>query len=170
MDCGLLREDDPIELVAGHLVVKEPQHAAHATACRLVARALERAFAGEWDVRSRLPLALDPESEPEPDVCVVAGGPRDYAIDHPARPALVVEVSASRLAFDREDKASLYARAGIPEYWIVNLLDRRLEVYRRPAGPGAPWRYRDVAVLDAAGEVAPLAAPAARIRVADLLP
>jgi Uma2 family endonuclease len=173
LECGLVHEDDPIELIEGCLVVKEPQHAPHATACRLVARALDQAFAGDWDVRSGLPLALDTESEPEPDVSVVAGGPRDYLADHPARPVLVVEVSSSSLAFDRRHKASLYARAGIAEYWIVNLAERCLEVYRDPVPPAGPtdtWRYGGAAVLRAGEAVTPLAAPAAGIPVADLLP
>ena len=173
LECGLVREDDAIELVDGHLVVKEPQHAVHATACRLVARALDRAFTGDWDVRSGLPLAVDAESEPEPDVSVVAGGPRDYLADHPARPVLVVEVSSSRLAFDRRHKARVYARAGIAEYWIVNLTERCLEVYREPGAPAGVRddpRYGAVSVLRPGEDVTPLAAPAARISVADLLP
>ena len=173
LECGVVHEDDPIELIEGHLVVKEPQHASHATACRLVTRALDRAFAGNWDVRPGLPLALDPESEPEPDVSVVPGGPRDYLVDHPARPVLVVEVSLSRLAFDRRHKASVYARAGIAEYWIVNLAERCLEVYREPVAPealGDEWRYGRAAVLAASGAVTPLAAPRASIAIADLLP
>ena len=173
MDCGLFREGDPVELVGGHLVVKEPQHTPHATAVRLVARALEAVFTGGWDVRAGLPIALDPDSEPEPDVSVVRGGPRDYLEDHPARPVLVVEVAASSLAFDRRHKGSLYARAGLPDYWIVNLVDRRLEVNREPApDPAAEygWSYRTVVVLSPRDLVAPLAAPRFSVRVADLLP
>ncbi len=89
-------------------------------------------------------MALDDESEPEPDISVVAGDPRDYRDAHPQRPALVVEVALSRLSFDREHKGSLYARAGIADYWIVNLPDRRVEVYRDPvpdAGAVFGWRY-----------------------------
>ncbi|MGH7392168.1 MAG: Uma2 family endonuclease [Candidatus Rokuibacteriota bacterium] len=119
LDCGLLREGDPVELVGGHLVVREPQHAPHAAATRLVVQALEAVFTGPFDVRAGLPVALDPESEPEPDVAVVRGAPRDYLEDHPARPVLVVEVAHSSLAFDRRYKASLYARAG-----LARLLDR----------------------------------------------
>ena len=173
LECGLVHEDDPIELIGGRLVVKEPQHASHATACRLVTQALDRVFVGDWDVRPGLPLALDPESEPEPDVSVVIGRPRDYLADHPARPVLVVEVSLSRLAFDRRHKASLYARAGIAEYWIVNLPERCLEVFRDPVAPAGPeddWHYGGASVLRAGETVTPLAAPAASIPIADLLP
>jgi Uma2 family endonuclease len=173
MDCGLLREGDPVELVGGHLVVKEPQHASHAAAIRLVTKALEAVFGAGWDVRAGLPIALDPESEPEPDVSVVRGGPRDYLADHPARPALVVEIASSSLAFDRRYKGSLYARAGLPDYWILNLVDRRLEVNREPlSDPAAElgWSYRKVVVLGPRDLVEPLAAPQRRVRVADLLP
>jgi Uma2 family endonuclease len=119
-----------------------------------------------------LPIALDPESEPEPDLAVVSGGPRDYT-DHPSRPALVVEVADSSLALDREHKGSLYARARLPEYWIVNLVGRVLEVYREPgldAGAQYGWAYRALLTLRADEHVTPLAAPSARIPVADLLP
>lgn len=173
LDCGLLREDDPVELVGGHLVVREPQHTPHATATQLVVQALGAVFTRPFHVRAGLPVALDPESEPEPDVAVVRGAPRDYLEDHPARPVLVVEVASSSLAFDRGYKASLYARAGLADYWIVNLIDRQLEVYREPTStPEAEfgWAYRQVTFLQPEALVAPLALPDSRIRVADLLP
>ena len=79
------------------------------------------------------PVALDDESEPEPDVAVVPGQWDDYSDAHPARPVLVVEVADSRLSFDQKHKGSLYARAHLADYWILNLVDRVLEVYRQPA-------------------------------------
>jgi Uma2 family endonuclease len=124
-------------------------------------------------VRGQGPLALDEESEPEPDVAVVAGSFRDYVTGHPSRPALVVEVSESSLALDRDHKGSLYARAGLVDYWIVNLVDRTLEVYRDPVPDEAAsfgWRYRSVEVLRGEASVSPLASPGARIRVSDVLP
>jgi Uma2 family endonuclease len=135
--------------------------------------ALARALGPAWEVRSQGPIALDDASEPEPDVAVVRGGPRDYAEAHPADPVLVVEVALSSLGFDREHKASLYARAGRPEYWIVNLVDRVLEVRREPAPSfSAPygWDYRVVETLGPEQRVRLLAAPVAEIAVADLLP
>jgi Uma2 family endonuclease len=104
---------------------------------------------------------------------VVAGGPRDYLASHPTRPVLVVEVSLSSLALDRGEKASLYARAGLEDYWIVNLVDRVLEVYRSPgADVEAPygWRYASALTLGHRDRVRPLSAPHAEIPVADLLP
>jgi Uma2 family endonuclease len=124
-------------------------------------------------VRAQLPVALDDESEPEPDVSVVPGDPRDYRDAHPARPVLIVEVALSRLRFDREHKGSLYARARVADYWIVNIPDRRLEVYREPAPDGAArfgWRYGHAAALGPDERVAPLALPGAAVTVAELLP
>jgi len=106
-------------------------------------------------------------------VAVVRGELRDFVEAHPADPVLVVEVALTSLRFDREHKSSLYARAGRPEYWIVNLVDRVLEVRREPApSPSAPygWDYRSVEMLGPGDRACPLAAPAARIAVADLLP
>jgi Uma2 family endonuclease len=173
IDAGILREDDPIELVDGQLIVREPQHTPHAVATGLVAEALRRAFGRGWCVRIQLPIALDPHSEPEPDVAVVRGAPRDFLDDHPSRPSLIVEVSGESLRLDRVTKAGLYARARVREYWIVNLGAHALEVRRRPvrcAGWPYGWRYGRVTVLRAGDVVSPLAAPRARIRVADLLP
>ena len=79
LDLGVLDEDDPIELLDGLLLVKEPQHSAHRTAIVLVAKAVERAFGDGWFVQTQSPIVLDDRSEPEPDVCVIAGAPRDYA-------------------------------------------------------------------------------------------
>src|SRR5205085_348286 len=76
-----------------------------------------------WIVRVQAPLALDDESAPEPDVAVVRGRHADYRSAHPTRAALIVEVAESSLTFDRVQKGSLYARAGIVDYWIVNLVD-----------------------------------------------
>jgi Uma2 family endonuclease len=126
-----------------------------------------------WTVRTQLPLSLDEESSPEPDVAVVPGRPGDYRQAHPVRPALAIEVADSSLAFDRAQKGSLYARGGIQDYWIVNLVDRVVEVYREPTlDPAAAfdWRYRSATVLGPAGVVVPLAFPTSRIVVADLLP
>ena len=120
-----------------------------------------------------MPVALDDESVPEPDVCVVPGDPRDYRDAHPTRPVLVVEVALSRLGFDRDRKGSLYARAGLADYWIVNLPDRRLEVYRGPVPDGAAlfgWRYGSAQALGPDERISPLALPDAAVTIADLLP
>ena len=170
---GLFEPDDRIELIDGLLVVREPQSAPHLVALQLAQGALQRTFGDGWNVRPAGPVALDEDSEPEPDLAVVPGDPRDYVGGHPARPALVVEVSLTRLDFDREYKASLYARAAIVDYWIVNLVDRVVEVRRRPiTSDAAPygWTYEAMTTLGPDASVTPLAAPFASILVADLLP
>jgi Uma2 family endonuclease len=118
-------------------------------------------------------MALGPRSEPEPDVAVIRGAARDYAHAHPPSAALVVEVARSGLRAARGRKAAAYARAHIADYWIVNLVDRVLEVHREPARPGpmrARWGYASIETLGPEATVTPLAAPDAGIRVADLLP
>ena len=173
IEIGIFRPGEPVELMDGDLVVSEPQGSAHCTAIGLVEDALRAALPAGWFVRSQGPLALDNDSEPEPDVALIPGARRAYAQQHPARPALVIEVSESSLALDRDYKGSLYARAHLDDYWIVNLIDRVVEVYRQPVpDSSAPygWRYasREVLAHDASVEL--LAVPSLRLRVSDLLP
>ncbi len=172
VDAGFFR-GEPIELIGGELLVAEPQGNPHAVAVILTAEALRAVFGAGWVVREEKPIAPDDDSEPEPDVCVVPGAPRDHLCGHPARPVLVVEVADSTLAWDRANKGSLYARAGVTDYWIVNLVDRVLEVYRRPISDmSAPfgWRYESVETHRPPASVSPLARPGVPVAVADLLP
>ena len=173
VEAGLFGPEDRLELLDGLLVAREPQGGRHATVVALVRVALEKAFGRSFYVREEKPIALDETSEPEPDVVVVPGRPRDYLDAHPSRPVLVVEVADTSLALDRLRKGGLYARAGIADYWVVNLADEVLEVYREPvrapSGRGE-WRYASVRLLRRNAVVIPLAAPRARIRVAALLP
>jgi len=171
IDLGVFQPGDPIELIGGELMVAEPQGAPHYTSIQKTGRVLERAFGPSWNIRTQGPMGLDEESEPEPDVAVVPGDPEDYRSAHPSRADLIVEVSESSLAFDRGHKGSVYARAGILDYWIVNLVDRVLEVYREPApDAAAPFgaRYARREMLDPSRQVSPLAAPHASIHVRDL--
>jgi len=163
----------PVELVAGQLIVAEPQGSYHATGVGIVDDAFRAALPPGFLVRVQAPVALDDESEPEPDVAVVPGARGDYRHAHPIRPALVVEVSDSSLEFDRRGKASLYARGGVQDYWIVNLVDRMLEVYREPVPDPAAlhgWRYASMEVFGPSVTVAPLALPSVRLSVSSLLP
>lgn len=134
-DAGFLDEDDPVELIDGEIIRMSPQNTPHAVAVRLVRRVLQRIFpTGEYMVDEQLPLALEPDSEPEPDVSVVEGQPRDFLNEHPTSAVLVVEVADASLQFDRSKKRDLYVRHGLSEYWIVNLTDRQLEIHRAPTG------------------------------------
>jgi len=173
IDHGFFDEDDPIELLDGLLLVKEPPHSPHRTAVLLVAKALEQAFGAGWFVQTQSPIILDDRSEPEPDIAVIRGSPRDYVHAHPTRPALVVEVAQSGLRLARGRKAAAYARGRIADYWIVNLIDRVLEVRREPVRPGPArrrWGYAAIEALAADATVTPLAARSASIPVRDLLP
>jgi Uma2 family endonuclease len=119
-----------------------------------------------------MPVALDDQSEPEPDLAVVPGAWADYRADHPAPPVLVIEVVETSPAFDRGEKSSLYARGGVRDSWIVNLVDRALEVFRDPEPDRtAPhgWGYRTRERLGPAAVVSLLALPSVRVGVSDLL-
>ena len=171
---GRVRPGRTLELIEGEVIEKvTPQETPHATGIRLSDKAVNRIFMEGYDVRTQLPLEFGPRSKPEPDVAVVTGTIRDYARAHPTTAVLIIEVSDSTLRYDRTTKAGLYARAGITDYWILNLIDRVLEVHREPAamtdmplGHG----YRSITRHTATASIAPLAAPQSLIAVADLLP
>jgi Uma2 family endonuclease len=132
VDEGVLAPDDRVELLEGVIVSVAPQSPSHAGVTERVAEVLRRAVGNRALVREDKPLVLAPRSVPEPDVMVVPGRRADYLRAHPTTALLVVEVAESSLPQDRITKARIYAAAGIPEYWIVNLRDRRVEVYREP--------------------------------------
>jgi Uma2 family endonuclease len=164
--CDIFQPGERVELIDGVIVDMSPQKSFHSVTTRLVEDALRVAFATGYDVRVQMPLALDETSEPEPDVAVVPGRARDYTKAHPATAVLVVEVADSSLNLDRKSKQALYARNGIAEYWVVNLQDNSLEVYRDPHQD----RYRFQTVLRGGDTVRLLARPDHAIAVADLLP
>ena len=168
---GFFDEDEPIELLDGLLVVKETQGSAHVRMVSHVRRVLQRAFGERYDVLVQSPIALDDASEPEPDLAVVRERPKDHLGSLPSLPVLLVEVADSSLRKDRHKMATLYARNGVADYWIVNLVDRVLEVYRDPVrSSGGRWKYRSVRSLRPGALLAPLAAPRARLRGGGLLP
>jgi Uma2 family endonuclease len=161
-----------VELLDGEVIEVPPMNNAHAVALGLAEDALRAAFGlGHW-VRVQMPLDLSLTSEPQPDLAVVPGRPRDYS-QHPTAALLVVEVSDTSLAFDRGRKASLYAAARIGDYWIVNINERRLEIRRDPipdAGEQYGYRFATELILKAGDSAAPLAVPQASVAVAELLP
>ena len=173
IEAGIFQPSEPVELLGGELMVSEPQDSAHYTAIGLVEDALRGTLGPGWLIRSQGPLALGEDSEPEPDIAVTRGTRRDYRDEHPSRPALVIEVAEASLPLDREHKGSLYAQAGVADYWILDLVDRVLEVYREPREDPAArfgWRYAWTEVLSSGSSATPLVAPGARISVSDLLP
>ena len=165
-------EGKRVERIRGEIVEMSPINWPHVVGCRKTAIWLEGAFAGAaWVSRNEQPLALS-DSDPQPDIIVVAGRFEDYS-GHPATALLVVEVSDSTLTRDRTEKAELYATEGLPEYWVLDLNGRELHVLRDPhplpAGLGAT-AYRTHLTLGPADHVSPLAAPHASVLVSDLLP
>lgn len=162
-----------VELIGGRIIEMSPQESLHATGVRLSDYALRKVFGAGFVISVQLPLSLGADSDPEPDVAVVRGSLRDFVDAHPAGAALVVEVADSSLEYDRAEKGSLYADAGIEEYWIVDLVNRRLEVRRNPRqSPDEPHghAYATVEVLKPGERVSPLAASGRSLAVDDLLP
>jgi Uma2 family endonuclease len=132
---GVFTPDDPIELIDGEIITHlSPQRSPHSATVSLVAEALRHAFGSGFYVREQQPLRLGERSIPEPDVAVVRGSAMEYYDAHPRTAALVVEVADTTLAIDRDRKLRLYSSEEVPEYWIVNLVDRCVEVNRQPAG------------------------------------
>ena len=123
-------EDEKLELLRGALVTMSPQGLAHTRAVVRLTRTLTLALADRAFVCCQVPFAASEDSEPEPDVMVVPT--TSYVDDHPTQAFLLVEVASSSLRKDRGVKRDLYAENGVPEYWIVNVADRVVEVYRTP--------------------------------------
>jgi Uma2 family endonuclease len=151
-------------LINGVILEEGPMDPPHAITLELVEETIRTAFGVGWRFRSQLPLVLGQDLDPEPDFAVMAGTPRG-ATGHPTTADLVIEVADSSLDFDINDKRLLYARAGIREYWVVDVNGRRLRVYRDPQAGD----YTTQHTLGPAEAVSPLAAPSATVRVADLL-
>ena len=161
-----------VELLGGKIMVLSPQNAPHASSVDHVAQVLRNHFGPGFWVRMQLPVDLGQTSEPEPDVSVVQGDPGQFRTAHPTSAVLIVEVSDSRLSYDRRRKGSLYARAGVADYWIVNLVDRQVEVYRAPIADRRQrygHRYSSRTDLLPPAAVSPLALPQAAVAVTDLL-
>ncbi len=142
IELGFLTEDDNLELLEGYLVHKMSRNPPHDAAIQKGTRKWLRLLPPGWDLRVQSAITLS-ESEPEPDFAIVRGDETAYTTRHPtpADIGLVVEVSDATLPGDRDDKGRIYARAGIPCYWIVNLVDRQVEEYSSPSGPGPDPRF-----------------------------
>jgi Uma2 family endonuclease len=140
--------DDPrVELLHGLLVRKMGKNPPHMIATRWLGRLLEQIVPPGWHVAKEDPVRIPAFNEPEPDLAIVAGLPEDYRSRHPGAGdiALLVEVAETTLDRDRGDKLSAYAGGGIAVYWIVNLVDRRVEVYSRPSPDGRYQSRQDFA-------------------------
>ena len=164
--------DRRLELIEGEIIEMSPMSSKHGMLIYLVQKVLERVFTNDYLVVAQTPLNLSDVSEPQPDIAVYTGSAFDYLDTKPTHALLVVEVADSSLRYDRGQKASLYAKANITDYWIINLKDNTLEIYRTPvAAPTQPYGYgyKMVSSLKAQDTVNPLAAPDATISVGELL-
>jgi len=169
VDSGIFTKRDKLQLINGILVAKVTKNPPHRVTDQLCRKTLERVIPAGWHLRSDSPVRLPPDGEPEPDQCVVRGAERDYSRRHPDPQdvGLLVEIADSSLAADRQ-LADTYGASRIPVYWIVNLVDRQIEVFTDPNSDGyAPARvYQpgdDVPVVLDGTEVG-------RLAVSDILP
>ena len=167
-DLNIFGPEEHTELIYGRIITRmSPIGQPHNIAVGKTSDALETAFGDAYFTQQQMSIHLDSGLEPQPDVMVLFGVRDDYKdVPRPADVLLLVEVSNSTLRYDRNTKSGMYAENGIPEYWIVNLRSRKLEVFRQPE----PDAYVELRWYDEAEYVAPLAAPNALVRVADLLP
>ncbi|WP_117237315.1 Uma2 family endonuclease [Thermus sediminis] len=167
LEAGILREDDRVELIEGEILEMSPIGSRHLAAVNRIARLFFQRFGDRAIVSVQNPIHLDPRSEPQPDLTLLKPNPSDYAeaLPTPQEVLLLVEVMDTSQAYDREVKLPLYARAGIPEVWLLDLEARRLEVYRKPTPEG----FAEARALGPEETVAPLSFPEARLPVAHLL-
>jgi len=168
LEAGILHEGEPVELVGGQLIAMPPEGPAHSSSVSMLISQFVQRFTGRAIVRCGNSLRLSAVSEPQPDLTLVRRRDDWYSgeLPSPDDVLLLIEVSSSTLAYDRRDKLAAYARAGIAEFWIVDLVHRRVEVYAEPHDEG----YGSNRVVDRDGSVAPLAFPGDSIPVASFLP
>jgi Uma2 family endonuclease len=165
-EIGLFSPDTRLELVEGEILEMAAHTSHHAAAIALAQHRLSALNQAGFHLRVQLPLALSDDSEPEPDLAVVIGSPEDYWEEHPRSAVLIIEVAYSSLSYDQERKRQLYARCYISEYWILNLSEHRLEVYREPE----QGDYQTRMILTAGETISPLISADLVIEVAGLLP
>jgi Uma2 family endonuclease len=161
---GILSEDDKVELIEGVIVSVSPQSRKHAFVIQRLAAILYRLLdEGRYAILPQLPLTLGDRNEPEPDLAVVPAKEAGSPSEHPSTASLVVEVAGDSLTKDRRIKASIYARFNVPEYWIVNLQDETIEVFRDPDPPSE--RYRTVLTFARGQELQSNAVPEIKLAV-----
>jgi len=167
VEVGILASKDRVELIDGAIHDMSPIGPLHGGVVNRLIRFFGNKAKNRWIISAQNPVGLDKFSEPQPDVVLLKPAPDDYVSHHPAPDDvyLLIEVSDSTLDFDRGKKLRLYARAGISEFWIVNLQDSTVEVYREPHFTG----YENRAVFKAGEKVFPAAFPDAVLDVAELL-
>jgi Uma2 family endonuclease len=172
IESGILTPDDKVELLENYLVLKMPRNPPHDSTIQRMLRPLLKVVPTHWDVRVQSAIALA-DSQPEPDFAIVRGSSADYVHRHPSPTdiGVVIEVADAWLLRDQRDKTRIYGRADVPCYWIVNLVDRRIEVYWQPTGPVAVPGYQSDQAYRA-GDLVPISLDGqivAKVAVADIL-
>ena len=167
-EMGFFRPEERVELLSGNIINMSAKGTAHTSALGRTDRLLQNLFGNLAWVRMQDPIALDDNSEPEPDIALVRIDPFDYATHHPtpSEVYLIIEVADSSLTFDREIKAKAYARSGIADYWVLNVNERQLHVFREPAENG----YQSELILGENGSISPLQFPTMNIAIQTMLP
>jgi Uma2 family endonuclease len=168
---GTIGEDDPVELLEGWLVTKMSKNSPHRITTRITRGELERHISNEYHVDTQEAI-LTSDSMPEPDIAFIRGQPRDYPDNPPDANLvmLVIEVSDSSLRRDRTVKQRIYASAGIPTYWILNLQDRVLEVYTNPVANEKRYAEQTIYDVDSTVSLTINGKEIAQLAVKDLLP
>jgi Uma2 family endonuclease len=166
-EVGILTEDDRVELIEGQLIAMSPIGSGHSGTTNTLTRMLVQAIGDKGVVAVGNPVQLDDLSEPQPDFAVLKPRDDDYrrATPRPDEVLLIIEVADSSLAYDRNVKRSLYARHGIPEFWIVNLSAGEMEVCRGPQGE----QYASVSRVGREAALEPQLLPGVVISVAAIL-
>jgi Uma2 family endonuclease len=173
IEAGILTTEDKVELLENYVVLKMAKNPPHDGTLDIIKAALGPLLPSGWLLRVQQTVVLA-DSQPEPDFAIVRGNPRSYLTRHPgpADVGLLIEVADSSLLRDQRDKTRIYARAGIAIYWIVNLVDGRVEAYWQPSGPAAVPAYGTVHTYQA-GDSVPLTLDGqtiASVSAIDLLP
>ena len=163
---GIFSEDDRVELMDGEIVVMTPIGSPHAGKVARFIRIFTQRLGDRAIVNAQNPVVLPPDSEPQPDLAILRPRPDFYERSHPGPGdvILLIEVSDTSLEYDRTAKLPLYARAGIPEVWIVDLAAETVEVYQQPSATG----YRQVTLFTRGQSLAPQAFPDLQISVAEI--
>ena len=167
VEAGVLAPDERVELISGQLYTMAAKGTAHSAAVTRIERVLKAHLGDRALLRFQDPIQLNDYSEPEPDVAVVKVDPLDYEDHHPAPSEvyLLIEVADSTLKRDRELKAPVYAQSGIQDYWILDVNQRQLYVFRSPTATG----YASELVLSEADIIAPLAFSDCEMRIDEML-
>lgn len=165
---GILHPEEKIELIEGQLIKMSPKGTLHTAATRRIAKTLTNLLVNKAAIYTQDPIELNDNSEPEPDVSVVKIDPNDYVTHHPQTEEiyLIIEVADSSLEYDCEIKAKLYAKSGIKDYWVIDVRERKLHLFRKPQKTG----YETKEILSEIDSVTPLNFAELSIKISELLP